>query len=385
MTGIPKVPDRASLRAIGLMSGTSMDGIDAAIIETDGNHIHSLGDFISLSYTNSERAALRGAIEAAAVCKKRTPDVAAISDAERMITARHTEAVKALMDKAQIKAADIDVIGFHGHTVIHRPDQGWTWQIGDGASLSRRLDIPVIANFRGRDMQAGGQGAPLIPLYHDALLRRDAIQGPVAVLNIGGVANVSWLDPKSDGSLEAVAFDTGPGGAMLDDWVRQHLGKHYDEDGALAARGLVQQDVALSLLDHPYFDALPPKALDRNDFPIAALRGLSPENGAATLIAFVVGCIIAAQAHFPAPVRQWYVCGGGRHNTTLMAALSAALPVPVMSVDALGWRGDAVEAEGFGYLAVRALKGLPLTVPATTGCRAPTTGGTLYFLENTGA
>jgi len=365
--------------AIGLMSGTSMDGVDAALIYTDGETVSRLGPSITMPYDEDMRGALRAALEEASQASAPSDGSGDMQAVRRRLTDVHADAVQEIIDLTDLCASQIDVIGFHGHTVTHRPDRGWTWQIGNGGRLAGRLGIPVINDFRTADMHAGGQGAPLVPLYHAALLRRAGVKDPVAILNIGGVANVTWVDMSSGDDIPPmVAFDTGPGGALLDDWVQAHTDQHYDEDGALAARGSSHQDVLLSMMNSPYFDDAPPKSLDRDDFSMQLVRGLSVADGASTLTDFVVDAVVVAQAHFPKPVSAWYVCGGGRLNATLMRRLSSRLSAHVATVDRLGWRGDAVEAEAFGYLAVRSLLGMATSLPGTTGCSKPVIGGSRH-------
>lgn len=359
-------------RIIGLMSGTSMDGVDAALIETDGERVLSFGPALTLRYAPEQRAVLRAAI-AAAMGEGAGSTNEAIAAAEMLLTETHAAALAKAVDAAGLAAADIHYAGFHGQTVLHRPAQKLTWQIGDGGALAAASGIDVVFDFRTADVLAGGQGAPLVPLYHQALVAGLRTELPVAVLNIGGVANVTWVGPG--GAL--LAFDTGPGNAALDDWALQHTGKPIDEDGALAARGRADAAVLAAMLDNPWFDAAPPKSLDRMDFSIAPVRGLDAATGAATLTRFTAETVALAARHFPSPATRWLVCGGGRRNPTMMAALNDALGVPVEPVEAVGWRGDFLEAEAFAFLAARHLRGLPLSVPTTTGVPQPLTGGKL--------
>ncbi|MGA0392973.1 MAG: anhydro-N-acetylmuramic acid kinase [Rhodospirillales bacterium] len=354
------------ITAIGLMSGTSMDGIDAALIETDGQSINRFGPVVHTPYDELFRLQLRALLG-------RKPDQApAWDETIKALTEKHAAAVQQLLDENDLAPGDIDIIGFHGHTVLHQPDAGKTYQIGDGALLARLTGIAVVNDLRQADMAAGGQGAPLAPLYHCALA--DEIEKPLAVLNVGGVANVTWI-----GNGDAIlAFDTGPGNALIDDWVQQTIQQPYDTGGRLARSGTVNQDVLSTLLSHPYFKQEPPKSLDRLDFSIDASTGLSPEDGAATLTALTAEAVRKSCAFFPAQPKRWLVCGGGRHNETLMDLLTDALNVPVEPVEAVGWMGDALEAQAFGLFAVRSLYGLALTVPGTTGVSAPTTGGVLH-------
>ncbi len=359
------------LTTIGLMSGTSMDGVDAAVLYTDGETVKGFGPALNLAYDDAFRDGLRAVLG-------RDPegdgDAKAVSDE---LTLRHLEAVRALLSEGGLKAQDIDVIGFHGHTVFHRPDQGLTRQIGDGQWLANETGIPVVNDFRAADVAGGGQGAPLAPLYHGALSSK--LVKPLAVLNIGGVANLTWISP--DGGL--VAFDTGPGNALIDDWVRDREGQAMDKDGKLAHAGTVDEDVLKSLLDNPYFTQPFPKSLDRDAFDPGPVAHLSTADGAATLTAFTAAAVEQAAHMLPAPPSWWLVCGGGRHNPALMAALRGRLTAaPVEPVEMAGWHGDALEAQAFGFLAARSLKGLPLSLPSTTGVDKPTTGGVVHRPES---
>jgi anhydro-N-acetylmuramic acid kinase len=357
--------DKDRLLALGLMSGTSCDGIDAALVETDGRAEISCGPWSSESYDAAFRSRLRGVLGGRG-------EVTAV---ERELTERHARAVQALLAGNGVAPAQVDVIGFHGQTILHAPERRRTWQIGDGALLASITGIDVVNDFRSADVAAGGQGAPFAPLYHAALAAR--LPRPLAVLNIGGVANVTWIGEAGvDGEL--LAFDTGPGNAMLDDWALRHTGRPADIDGALARSGGVDAGVLAALLKNPYFERPAPKSLDRDAFDAAALARLSPADGAATLVAFTAAAVTRARDLFPRPVRRWLVTGGGRHNPAMMAALAERLGAPVEPVEAAGWNGDALEAQAFAYLAVRSLRGLPLSLPTTTGVPRPLTGGRLH-------
>ena len=378
------------LRVIGLMSGTSLDGVDAAWLETDGERIGNLGPRLTLPYDTRLRSDLRRLLD-------RAPRLAAddrrVKTAAIRLTEYHVCAVAAIGRPA-------DLIGFHGQTILHQPapqpapgqidpgqtDQGQTdhahpgrrypeggrtWQIGDATLLAWRTGVRVAWDFRSADVAAGGEGAPLAPVYHAALA--DTLRRPVAVLNIGGVANVTWIGP--DGSL--LACDTGPGNGPLDDWVARHTGAAFDADGALAREGIVNQAVLVRLLDDPYFARPAPKSLDRLDFArtLAAcgIEALSPADGAATLVAFTAAAVAATK--LPDPPHRWLVSGGGRRNPAIMRALHDALGAPVDPVEAVGWDGDALEAQCFGFLAARVVAGLPLSFPGTTGVAQPQPGG----------
>ena len=361
------------LKVIGLMSGTSLDGVDAALLETDGEDIAHPGPGLTVPYDKETRALLAAALVSARDVAEGAPVPHSIRDAERLLTQAHADAVQALLKKAGLAADQVALIGFHGQTILHRPAQHWTWQIGDGALLARLTGIDVVNDFRSADVKAGGQGAPLVPLYHAALARKSKLTPPLVLVNIGGVANVTYIS----GDL-VLAFDTGPGNAPIDDWMHTHSGKPVDEDGAFAATGKVNDAALDKMLANPFFDRLPPKSLDRMDFGTDAVKALSPADGAATLTAFTAASIAKARQHFPEPATTWIVCGGGRHNKTLMAMLKARVNAPVIAAEEAGWNGDAMEAEAFAYLAMRAKKGLPLSLPTTTGVKQPMTGGK-YF------
>ena len=357
---------------VGLMSGTSMDGIDAALLRTDGRERVEALSFLTIPYDDGFRARLRG-------CLGSTDNGGPVAEVERELTDAHADAVRRLLDQAGVAPAEVELIGFHGHTIHHDPDRRLTRQIGDGARLAAATGIAVVNDFRSADVAAGGQGAPLVPLFHRALAH--GLPRPLAVLNIGGVANVSWIGPEtseSEGEAEVVACDTGPGNALIDDWVLRHGLGRFDAGGALAATGQVDAPALSALMAHPWFDRPAPKSLDRDAFDPAPVAALSAADGAATLTAFTADSVARVVAHLPAPPVRWLVCGGGRHNATLMAMLADRLGVPVDSADLVGWDGDALEAQAFGYLAVRSRLDLPLSLPATTGVPAPQCGGVFH-------
>jgi anhydro-N-acetylmuramic acid kinase len=361
--------------ALGLMSGTSMDGIDAALIETDGAAAVRRIAFACVPYDEPFRARLRAACAAALVLDRPGPHPL-IDAVAAELTDRHAAAVAALLAEAGVAAAAVDVVGFHGQTVAHRPDRGWTWQIGDGARLADLIGITTVSDFRSADVAAGGQGAPLAPGYHRALVAGLGPE-PVAVLNLGGVGNITWFGAGSDDARRWGSFDTGPGNALIDDWVRAETGASHDAGGALAASGSVHEQVVDAMLDLPWFDKTGPKSLDRNDFSLGAARGLSAADGAATLTAFTAATVAEGLRHVAERPARLLVTGGGRHNATLMAILAERTGVPVAPVEAVGWNGDALEAEAFGYLAVRVLAGKATSWPTTTGVRQATVGGRL--------
>jgi anhydro-N-acetylmuramic acid kinase len=342
------------MKVIGLMSGTSLDGVDAAVLETDGETVQAFGPSLTLAYPPALRARLRGVIAAGG-------DDADGVEAE--LTQWHIAAVQRLDVAAEL-------IGFHGQTVLHAPDRRLTRQIGDARMLAAATGIPVACDFRLADVAEGGQGAPLAPLFHAALAA--ALEKPLLVVNIGGVANLTWIGKGADAIL---ACDTGPGNALLDDFMFARTGTPIDRDGAMAQRGAPNQRILDGWLAHPFFALPPPKSLDRQHFAdaLAALEAVSTEEGAATLAAFTAQAI--ARTSLPAPPRRVLVTGGGRKNPAIMAALALAMGVAVDPVEAAGWDGDALEAQCFGFLAVRVLRGLPLSLPGTTGVPQPMPGG----------
>jgi anhydro-N-acetylmuramic acid kinase len=365
--------------AIGLMSGTSLDGIDAALIETDGETAVRALAFRGEPYSDVARAELAEATRMALTFERprASPPIVAAGE---LITRTHVLAVHKLLAEAGVSASDVGVIGFHGQTIAHRPDRGWTWQIGDGAALADATGITCVSDFRAADVAAGGQGAPLLPVYHAALAA--GLAGSVAVLNLGGVANITYrgADPGSGpgqvGTL--VAFDTGPANGLIDSWIDAETGARFDAGGALAATGKVDQTVLTAMLDNSWFDAAPPKSLDRNDFTIQPALGLSAADGAATLTAFTAATVAAALEHLPRRPERLVVAGGGRHNPTLLAMIAQRTGLTPESSDSLGWNGDSMEAEGFAYMAVRTLRNLPISFPGTTGVDRPLTGGVIH-------
>jgi anhydro-N-acetylmuramic acid kinase len=360
-----------SILAVGLMSGTSLDGIDAALIETDGEGFVRPVAFRFDPYDADARALLADAARIA-LTMERPGSHETIEAAESLLTTLHIAAVRRLLEGAGVAATEVGVVGCHGQTIAHRPDRGWTWQIGDGAAMATAVGIRVVDQLRVADVAAGGQGAPLLPVYHRALAA--SLDKPVAVLNLGGVGNVTWI-----GEGDAiVAFDTGPANALIDDWVEAETGARFDEGGALAASGRVDESVLDTLLDNQFFDALPPKSLDRADFTLAAARGLSAADGAATLTTFTAQSVALGLGLLPQAPKRLIVAGGGRHNATLMEMLGSACGIAAEPIERLGWDGDATEAQGFAYMAVRSLNGLPISFPGTTGAPRPMTGGVVH-------
>ncbi|MCI5049617.1 MAG: anhydro-N-acetylmuramic acid kinase [Rickettsiales bacterium] len=350
--------------AMGLMSGTSLDGVDAALIRTDGEKVYELGPSLVLPYSDDFQDILGRTVRHSADMAKVSLDLTVI----------HAEAVMKLIQDSGIKAKEIKIVGFHGQTVEHRPNHGITWQIGNPALLASMTGIDVVADFRSMDVAQGGQGAPLVPLYHSALFKKQP--KPLAVVNIGGISNVTWLD--KDGVKNWIqAFDTGPGNAMINDLMMQRKGLAFDKDGELGLKGEPDQTALDGYFYDTFFDMPPPKTLDRFDFGIEAVLHLDVEDAVATLVHFTVGAIAKAQDFFYRTPQKWLVCGGGRHNKAIMKLMQEKLG-DVQPVEALNIDGDAIEAQAIGYLAVRSIKGLPLTLPQTTGARQPVSGGAFY-------
>ena len=377
------------MRALGLMSGTSLDGIDVAFIETDGEDHVVRGAAMTFPYGPDMRKLLVSAITDARDVEDRNERPAHLPHAERELTEHHGAAVSAYLRKQNIDRGSIDVIGFHGQTVLHRSpircigtsangvpfdiaEMGLTVQLGLGEMLADYTRCPVVYDLRAADVAAGGQGAPLVPVYHQALTAKLS-QRPIAIVNIGGVANVTWIG--RDGRL--IAFDAGPGNALLDDWMMTHAGVALDENGATSARGSVHTDLLADALNDAFFSALPPKSLDRNAFGKFAIGALSLEDGAATLAAFTASAIVKAREHMPEEPELWIIAGGGRRNKTIMGHIASRVEGAVVPAEAVHLNGDSLEAEAWAYLAVRSMKGLPITFPGTTGVAQPTRGGIL--------
>jgi len=360
-----------TLTAIGMMSGTSLDGVDIALIETDGVQVSAFGPSGYRPYSAQERALLRHALADAVVLERREARHGVLAEAERVVTFAHAEALSSFVAQHHLARETIDVVGFHGQTVLHRPERRLTVQIGDGMALARAIHLPVVYDFRAADVAAGGQGAPLVPVYHRALTAGLDREGPVAVINIGGVANVTYIDGDT-----LIACDTGPGNALLDDYMFRLTGQSFDQDGRLASQGEIDEHWIAQALGHPFFALAPPKSLDRNQFAALQLPDLSAADGAATLTGFTAASIADIVRHLPGVPASWVVAGGGARNLAMMRLLRRHLaPARVESADTLGWAGDAIEAQAFAFLAARSLRGLPLSYPATTGVPRPISGG----------
>lgn len=362
------------ITALGMMSGTSMDGVDAAVIETDGSRIGGFGRSAFRAYSDNEGAVLHAALG-------RWPGDEGVADAAEISVASHASLADAF--------PEAEVIGYHGQTLAHDPQWRGTHQAGSGADLARATARPVVWDFRSEDVRRGGEGAPLAPFFHWALAEWAVGQGvlppaPVAFLNLGGVGNISWVDPQATApEVEGacLAFDTGPANAPINDLVRARLRRVRDDGGALAASGKADGAIVADFLRHPYFERVPPKSLDRDQFSglVQAVSSLSDADAAATLVAALAGSVAAGFRWLPLIPATVLVCGGGRLNPTIMAALQAELPSAVEPVEAIGLDGDMLEAQAFGWLAVRVMRGLPTSGPSTTGVSAPCSGGRISY------
>jgi anhydro-N-acetylmuramic acid kinase len=355
-------------RAVGVISGTSMDGIDVAWLEGDGETVNQVGPGATYPYPEDVAQKLRAVIA--------DPEAAAgpLPDLERDVTDAHVAAVEQFLAEFAVDRASVALVGLHGQTVLHRPQSRLTRQLCDGARAAAALCIDVVNDFRSADVAAGGEGAPLVPLYHAALA--GGLERPLMFLNWGGVGNVTYLG--QDG--EIVAFDTGPANAPIDDFVRRRLGLTHDEGGALASRGRPEEDMIAAWMRDPYFARPVPKSLDRNHFHALTrdADALTDADGAATLAAFAVEATAAALAQVSQAPARWLVCGGGRKNALLMARLKARLGVEVEPVEAIGQDGDFIEAACFAHLALRSRRGLALSLPTTTGVPRALSGGVFW-------
>jgi len=353
------------IRALGAMSGTSLDGVDAAVVETDGVRITGFGSTAYRPYSYDEQELLRGALG-------KWPGDAGLEAAQALVEAAHLEVLS--------RFDDIGLVGFHGQTLAHDPGGRGTHQLGDGAALSDKLGLPVVWDFRSNDVRLGGQGAPLAPFFHFACAKWIGATAPLAFLNLGGVGNLTWVDPghaKPEDAGALLAFDTGPANAPINDLVHARLGLAYDEGGKLAAQGRVVDGALELFLDEPYFLKMPPKSLDRDAFAdmLDLVRELSDADAAATMTAMSAAAVMRGLEHCPVPPVRLLVTGGGRHNPVMMQMLRAGLDCAVDPVESVGLDGDMLEAQAFAYLAVRVARGLPTSCATTTGVRAAVGGG----------
>ena len=364
------------MRVLGFMTGTSLDAIDMAILETDGETIAAFGPAGEAPFAEALRERVIDAIGAARTWSRGAPEPNLFADVEVAVADAHLAAATAFLERNHLRWSDIDLIGMHGQTVLHEaPDAGRigrTRQLGDAQRLADRTGVPVAHAFRDADVEAGGHGAPLAPVYHAARLAHAGLRPPIAILNLGGVANLTTI--ASDGDLSAL--DTGPGNGLLDLWAERHGHGRYDAGGELALAGRIDARRLARMLAHAYFARAAPKSLDRYDFDLEGVEGLDAADGAATLAAFTAEAVARA-VRATAGGSALLVCGGGRRNMALLRELSLRCGRPVLTAEAIGWRGDAVEAELFAFLAARTMRGLPITYPTTTGAPRPLPGGSV--------
>ncbi|MGZ3404273.1 MAG: anhydro-N-acetylmuramic acid kinase [Phenylobacterium sp.] len=367
------------MRVLGFMTGTSLDAVDMAVLETDGEAISAFGPAGERKLTEATRDIMLEATKQALTWPRGAPEPAIFAEAARAGAEEHFAAAEEFLAASDLTWSQIDLIGMHGQTVLHeRPQEGSvgrTVQLGDAGLLARKAGVPVAYDFRSADVAAGGEGAPLAPIYHLARAKASGLKAPLAVLNIGGVANVTFWSASDLGRDEIAAFDTGPGNGMIDLMVQARGAGRFDDKGRYASVGRVNEGVLAGLLGHPYFTAPPPKSLDRFDFSLEPLEPLELEDAAATLVAFMAEAVRLGFEMMGESPTEVIVTGGGRHNPEIMKALSARLPMPVKTAEDHGWRGDSIEAEAFAYLAARTAKGLPISFPKTTGVPTPMTGG----------
>jgi anhydro-N-acetylmuramic acid kinase len=365
------------MNIIGLMSGTSLDGVDAALLKTDGERVEHFGPGIETRFESEERRVLQCAVDAALEWRFEGPQPAIFDQANEVLTCSHSRAVRDVFEIAGLRPEQLDAVGFHGQTVLHIPpvegQLGRTLQLGDGQALANELGCRVVYDFRQADMMAGGHGAPLAPVYHRVLVEHCGLPTPIGLLNIGGVANLTLIDSRG----QLTAFDTGPGNGLMDAWVLEKTGQLMDVDGALAASGKIHQQTLSDLLAHPHFKIEGPKSLDRWDFSLDHARNLSVEDGVATLSEFTALAISDGLKWVNEAPKCLVACGGGRKNSVLLSNIEQATGVPVWTAEQIGWRGDLIEAEAFAVLAARKLRDLPISFPDTTGVQTPLTGGVI--------
>ncbi|WP_310619375.1 anhydro-N-acetylmuramic acid kinase [Flexibacterium corallicola] len=368
-----------SIWAIGLMTGTVLDGnIDIAAIKTNGSVIEEFGPSAFTPYTNSTLSILQEASIEAGNWNFNGPEPEIFKKAERLLTLEQTASIQNFITEHGLTRNQISIIGFHGQTVLHRPPTatklGATRQLGDGQLMAATLGIPVCYDFRSLDVAAGGHGAPLAAIYHQALLLSSPLPhspADCAVLNLGGVGNITWWD----GGDQLIAFDCGPANAPINDWVKNHSKGNMDRDGVFADQGIVDEERLASLLEAPFFYQAPPKSLDRNSFTHVMASNQCFENGAAFLTAFSASCVAKGLDLLPSRPRYLYICGGGRKNHSLLREIAKRCQVEVKTAEDIGWNGDFTEAECFAFLAVRSKAGLPISFPNTTGAPHPLRGG----------
>jgi anhydro-N-acetylmuramic acid kinase len=361
---------------IGLMTGTVLDGnVDVAFLRTDGKIIEEFGYYNLMPYDEKVKDLIIKAIDEAQIWNFNGPEPEIFSKTEAALTNSQTVAVQRCIKLSGIDENEIEAVGFHGQTVLHRApnksSKGKTRQLGDGQTMANKLGIPVVYDFRTNDMKEGGQGAPLCPIYHAALLKKIGETSNTAILNLGGLGNLSF----SSEECGLIAFDTGPANAPLNDWIKLSNIGEMDVNGEIAAKGKVNESKLSEVLADPYFEISFPKSLDRFSFSHRIAEGMSIEDGAATLTALAAAAVAKGVDLLPVRPKQLIVSGGGRKNLTMMQEISIRANIKVEAADKYNWRGDAIEAECFAFLAARTLANLPISYPKTTGVAEPMVGG----------
>jgi anhydro-N-acetylmuramic acid kinase len=367
------------LTVLGFMTGTSLDAVDVALVETDGRRVLRLGPCGEMKLDSATRTLLEQASKDALHWDAGGAEPRSFGPARRAVTRAHVAAARPFLAKHEISSARIDLVGVHGQTVLHeapRPDRpGRSIQLIDAQALADALGLPVAHDFRAEDVRAGGQGAPLAPVYHAALAEMSGLEMPVAVLNLGGIANITLI--RSDGSIEA--FDSGPANGMIDLLVQARTARRMDAGGALALSGTADQEVIERYLRLPYFAQNGARSLDRFDFPVSPVDHLALEDAAATLTAFAAEAVARGLRGCSERPKRLIACGGGRHNPALMEAIGIRADVPLVAAEEVGWRGDSIEAEAFAFLAARCALNLPVSFPETTGVPEPQCGGLMIW------
>ena len=367
------------MKVLGFMTGTSLDGVDMAVLETDGETQLTFGPWAEMPMPVETRAALEETIKAALTWPRGEAEPAIFDEARRAIVECHFQTASEFLAHNGLTFQDFDALGVHGQTVLHeRPKggvKGRTIQLFDGQAFADLTGVPVVCDFRQADIEAGGEAAPLMPVYHQALVENARLELPLVVINLGGVANITAISDKG-----LMAMDTGPANGLMDQWMRRHDRGDFDHEGRIAASGKVHADILAVYMAHDYFKTAAPKSLDRYDFNLQAIEGMSFEDGLATLSAFTLASLLAGIKLTGVTPETVILAGGGRHNRHLVAQIKTALaPAKVLLAEDLNWRGGALEAEGFAYMAVRSLKGLPISFPGTTGVKTPLSGGRVSF------
>ena len=363
--------------ALGLMSGTSADGIDVAVLTTDGKTKINLGPSGYYPFSNSFRSKIKSIFKKKVNIEK-IKKQKRIVDIENEFTYLNFVAINKFLKKNKINKKEIDVVGFHGQTISHNPMNGYSWQIGNSQKLVNLLNVKVVSNFRDNDIKNGGQGAPLTPIFHYYLTKK--IKKKICFINLGGISNVTYFNHRSKNSLnDILAFDAGPCCSLMDDWVSKNSNKKFDDLGILARSGNVKKEIIQNFLKKPYFSKLPPKSLDRSFFSLSLLKKLKIRDGSATINYLVADTLLKAFGYFPNYPDLCILSGGGRHNKFLVELINKKIKKSkILLAENYNWNGDSIEAHAFAYLSVRKLLNLPITYPKITGVKKPLSGGQVF-------